>query len=130
MLEIGKAIYSILSNDTQLVEKVQNKIYPLVADLGTSIPFIVYKRSGIEPTDTKDCICQKVVYVEVVMASDNYNESVELASLVENALHNKRGTYAGINITDIKLEDADEDFIDDTFIQTLTFKIKTNGRSN
>ena len=37
-LQIGKAIKTILSGI--------DKVYPLVADEGTTYPFVVYRRSG------------------------------------------------------------------------------------
>lgn len=120
-LQIGKAIYHILSNDKDVVDKVQNKIYPLIADVDTTFPFIIYKRTGIEPADSKDrFIYSEDVYVDVVIASDKYNESIEIADLVRTAL--LQGSYD--DIKDINLTDADEDYIEDTFIQNLTFKIK------
>lgn len=130
-LQIGKAIYNILSNDDKVVDKVQYKIYPLIADTGTTFPFIVYKRTGIEPADSKDrFIYNENTYVEVMIASDKYNESIEIAELVKNALAGKRGQYSGIDIYDIGMTGADEDYIEDTFIQNLTFNIKTNGRTS
>lgn len=120
-LQIGKAIYHILSNDTDVVDRVQNKIYPLIADVDITFPFIIYKRTGITPADSKDrFIYSEDVYVDIVIASDKYNESIEIADLVRTAL--LKGGYDGIK--DIDLTDADEDYIEDTFIQNLTFKIK------
>lgn len=131
MIQIGKAVYQILSNDTKVKEMVENKIYPLIANQGTTYPFIVYKRTGIEPLTSKDkFICNEITSVDVIIASDRYDESIELAELVQDALNGKRGTYSGINIIDINLISADEDYIEDTFIQNLTFNIKTNGRTS
>lgn len=131
MIQIGKAVYQILSNDTKVKEMVGNKIYPLIANQGTTFPFIVYKRTGIEPLTSKDkFICNEITSVDVIIASDRYDESIELAELVQDALNGKRGTYSGINIIDINLISADEDYIEDTFIQNLTFNIKTNGRTS
>ena len=130
-LQVGKAIYNILSNDAKIIDSVEHKIYPLIADTGTTFPFIVYRRTGIEPSDSKDrFIYSENTYVEVVIASDKYNESIEIADLVKNALQGKRGNYSGINIHDIRMTNADEDYIEDTFIQNLTFNIKTNGRTS
>lgn len=120
-LQIGKAIYHILSNDKDVVDRVQNKIYPLIADVDTTFPFIVYKRTGIAPADSKDrFVFDEDVFVDIVVASDKYNESIEIADLVRTAL--LEGSYNSIN--DIELIDADEDYFEDTFIQNLTFKIQ------
>lgn len=120
-LQIGKAIYNILSNDKNITNRVGKKIYPLIADVDTTFPFIIYKRTGIIPADSKDrFIYSEEVYVEVVIASDKYNESIEIADLVRSTL--TTGKYN--EIKDIQITDADEDYIEDTFIQNLTFKIK------
>lgn len=120
-LQIGKAIYHILSNDTNVVDRVQNKIYPLIADVDTTFPFIVYKRTGISPADSKDrFIFDEDVFVDIVVASDKYNESIEIAELVRTSL--EKGSYMGIK--DIQLVDADEDYFEDTFIQKLTIKLQ------
>ena len=130
-LQVGKAIYNILSNDAKIIDSVEHKIYPLIADTGTTFPFIVYRRTGIEPSDSKDrFIYSENTYVEVVIASDKYNESIEIADLVKDALQGKKGNYSGINIYDIRMTNADEDYIEDTFIQNLTFNIKTHGRTS
>lgn len=130
-LQVGKAIYTILQNDEAVVAKVQNKIFPLIADVDTTFPFIVYKRTGVEAADTKDrFIYNEDTYVEVVIASDKYVESIELADLIKSALVGKRGNYSGIDIYDTRMTNADEDYIEDTFTQTLTFNIKTNGKRN
>lgn len=47
-LSIGKVVYSILSSDNSLREIISNKIYPLIADEGTTFPFIIYSRIGID----------------------------------------------------------------------------------
>ena len=120
-LQIGKAIYNILSNDKNITNRVGKKIYPLIADVDTTFPFIIYKRTGIIPADSKDrFIYSEEVYVEVVIACDKYNESIEIADLVRSTL--TTGKYN--EIKDIQITDADEDYIEDTFIQNLTFKIK------
>lgn len=131
MIQIGKAVYQLLSSDTEVTEKVENRIYPLIADQGTIYPFIIYKRTGIEPITSKDrFICSEVTSVDVIIASDRYDESIEVAELVKDALIGKNGIYSGIKITDIDMISADEDYIEDTFIQNLTFNIKTNGRTS
>lgn len=130
-LQIGKAIYQLLSENTAVTDRVQNKIYPLIADTGTTFPFIIYKRTSVIPSDSKDrFIYNEDTYVDVVIASDKYNESIEIADLVKVALQGKKGNYSNIEVYDIRMTDADEDYIEDTFIQNLTFNIKTNGKRN
>lgn len=118
-LNIGKAIYTILQTSID----IDKKIYPLIADEGATFPFIIYKRTGLTPESTKDNTNENVS-VEINIASSNYSESIDLAIKVRKALEHKKGTYSDIAIEDIVIDDATEDYIEDTFIQTLTFKIE------
>ena len=123
-LQIGKAVYNILSNSKDVVAKVNNKIYPLVAENETTFPFIIYKRTGIEQISSKDkFVFSEDVQVTIMIASDKYNESIELADLVKTALINKKN-FKETDIQEISLYDADEDYIQDTFIQNLIFNIR------
>ena len=112
-LQIGKAIYHLLSKDSRIKEKVGSKIYPLIVEESTTFPFIVYKRTNISPNYTK--------------GSYSVNESV---TVVRDALEGRRGNFAGIEINDIRMISADEEYIEDTFIQNITFDINTNGKQN
>jgi len=47
--------------------------------------------------------------------------------LVRESLEHKEGVLADIDISDIVLEDASEEFLDNTFIQNLNFKIEINN---
>lgn len=121
-LEVGKEIYSILSKNKSLTDKVGNKIYPIIVEKDTNYPFIVYKRSNVIPDYTKDYHFKDYVIVDIICVSNHYVESVEIASLVRESLEDKR---IG-DINSIRLESADEDFIDDAYIQTLTFNLTIN----
>ena len=80
-LNIGKAIYTILQTSID----IDKKIYPLIADEGTTFPFIIYKRTGLTPESTKDNTNENVS-VEINIASSNYSESIDLAIKVRKAL--------------------------------------------
>lgn len=121
-LEVGKEIYSILSKNKSLTDKVGNKIYPIIVEKDTNYPFIVYKRSNVIPDYTKDYHFKDYVIVDIICVSNHYVDSVEIASLVRESLEDKR---IG-DIDSIRLESADEDFIDDAYIQTLTFNLTIN----
>ena len=110
-LQIGKAIYTILAKNNI------SKVFPLVADEGTTFPFIVYKRSGLEPANTKDRYnFSELATLDIIVAANTYEESITIAEQVKDILEHSRGTYADINIEEITLDDADEDYLEDTFI--------------
>ena len=79
-LQIGKAIYHLLSKDSRIKEKVGSKIYPLIVEESTTFPFIIYKRTNISPNYTKGSYSvNESVTVDVVIASKDYTDTVELA---------------------------------------------------
>ena len=121
-LKVGKEIYSHLKENKSLTDKVGNKIYPIIVEKDTNYPFIVYKRSNVIPDYTKDYHFKDDVIVDIICVSNHYVESVEIATLVRESLEDKK--YG--DIVSIRLEGADEDFVDDAYIQTLTFNLTIN----
>ena len=121
-LKVGKEIYSHLKENKSLTDIVGNKIYPIIVEKDTNYPFIVYKRSNVIPDYTKDFYFKDYVIVDIICVSNHDVESVEIATLVRESLEDKR---IG-DINSIRLEGADEDFIDDAYIQTLTFNLTIN----
>jgi hypothetical protein len=108
---------------------VGTKIYPLVADTKTSFPFIVYRRTGITyNNNTKDRILYKeIATLEIRVASDKYDEGIEIAEAVRSALLNIKGIYADLDIYQIELVDSEEIYNEDTYLQNIIINIKTNG---
>ena len=116
-LQIGKTIKTILNGI--------DKVYPLVADEGTTFPFVIYRRSALTPSSTKDRYNYKeLATVEVIVAASTYQDSIEVAEKVRGKMEHTRGKYGDFSIADIILINADENYIEDAFIQTLTFNIE------
>ena len=126
ILYFGPQIYKKLNDSTELIKLVDSKIYAISTKTETSFPFVIYKRSSLVPEYTKDRYgTGDTVSVEIVVASDNYLNSITIAEEVRKSLENKRGSYGSFDVIDAKLMSADEDFIEDTFIQRLIFSFKT-----
>lgn len=120
-LYIGQYIYSALVNN-----RITAKIYRIIADSNAKYPFIIYRRSGLVTTTTKDGITYQDVDVEIVVESDKYAVGLELADQVCSILTREDVEFEGIYIEDAKIMSASEDFIDNEgFIQrfTITFRI-------
>ena len=125
-LSIGAHVYKKLSDSTELAKLISDKIYAISTKTEISFPFVIYRRNSLVPEYTKDRSgTGDTVSVEVAVASDNYLNSVTIAEEVRKALENKRGQYDNFNVIDAKLISANEDFIEDTFIQSLVFSFKT-----
>lgn len=126
-LEIGKLIYSLLSDDSRLSTLLGNKIFPLIVENNTTYPFIVYKRSDVKANYTKDYYLNDDVSIDIVCVSDNYLSGLEIAVIIREILENKRFKNEGVER--IQLDYANEDYLENAFIQTLGFTItitKTN----
>ena len=110
-IKVGKKIVKILAD----ADILKGKIFPLVADEGANFPFAVYRRISTSETNSKDLVTigQEAI-IEIVIASDNYEEALDIADKVSETLLVKKN---------IKFVDSSEDFTDDVFTQSLTFKI-------
>ena len=126
-IEIGKFIYSLLCTDSRLATLVGNKIFPLIVENETTYPFIVYKRSDMKSNYTKDIHLSDDVFIDIICVSENYLSGLEIAGIIIELLEDKRFKDKGIE--KIQSEYANEDYLENAFIQTLGFKItitKTN----
>ena len=120
--KIGKELKTILTNDADVTSIVENKVFPLVANAGTTFPFIVYRRSNYRPNDNKDYE-DEIVGVELALLSQKYEESVNLADIVANALINAETEL----IERIRITNIFEDYQEDTFIQKINIDIYINN---
>lgn len=121
-LEAGKVINQVLTSDATIKGYIGNKVYPLIADKGTTFPFIIYRRSSITPVDSKEGIYVTSAYYSVAIAAESYKDSISIARAVVGALTSAKGEIQGLNIQSISLTQSNE-YWDDEFVQELTFKI-------
>lgn len=124
-ISIGKHVYSKLSSSQILVSLVCDKINALSTKTATTFPFVVFRRASLTPSYTKDGHSGDNTTVEIVVASDNYLNSVEILESVRSALECKRGKYDTFDVVSAKVISSSEDFIEDTFIQSIIFSFET-----
>lgn len=120
-ISVGKVIKYLLENGLKTTN-IKNKIYPLVADESTTYPFIVYRRNSINEESNKDYSSDSVI-IQVLVITNTYQEGVHIAEDVRKALVHKKGNIQSISVEDVILQDGSEEFIDNAFVQNLTFKI-------
>lgn len=116
--KIGSEIVTLLNASSDVTAAVGNKIFPLVANATTTFPFIVYRRSYYTPASNKDYENEKCG-IEIIVASAKYNESVNIADYVVDALNHKSTT----DIEDITINNTNEDFMDDTYLQRIFIEL-------
>lgn len=123
-LQIGKIIKTLLLSNEQLVSYIGDKVYPLIADNSTTFPFIIYRRSAIEKSSTKDD-ADESVNVEIYIVCERYDESISIAEEVRKSVEHRKGKFEDLYIDDIIITDASESYEGDAFVQYLTITIKT-----
>lgn len=105
----------------ELLKPLGTKIYPIIANADTTLPFVVYQRSGTEVYDDKDGYIEEIATIGVVIAANSYAESVQLAEKARELLI-KTGEVLGVSITDAEIVDAEENRTDDIYTQKMTIK--------
>ena len=123
-LLIGKTVYKLLSENQDIKNKVGNKIFPLIANLETTFPFIVYSRNSVVPEYTKGGIVEDIINLEIICVSTSYIESIEIANLVRRTLEMVRYKDDDMIINQCRLLDVAENYQDDAYTQTLIFEIR------
>ena len=122
---INKAISKILNDSVQLKSKVGNNIYALVASENCTFPFVVFKRNNMTVEYNKDGVAHNMVDVQVIIGADTYSDSVEVAQIVRSELELKKGIFNGVKIIDSKITSVEEDYVNNSFAQSIIFSIKT-----
>lgn len=116
--EIGKEINRLLKEGNVL--KVSGKIFPLVANPNTTFPFLVYRRIGYQPRSNKD-YRGEMVAVEINIATETYNEGVDIANSVCDILIGRNKSEL---IEQITLTNVSEMYLQDTYIQNIQIQIE------
>lgn len=126
---IGELIYDTLDNSSELSSYVGERIWPLVAPYtkpeDVIYPFIVYSKTNISSyTLDKDGWYNDTVDFQIVVESEKYLESIEIANIIRQLFEEQRVIDEGLNIIldEVKMTNISENFTDDTFIQTLFFR--------
>lgn len=123
-LKITKYIVDILRNNSEVVGRVAFRIFPIDAKLGTTFPFIVVNRTSLVASYTKDGNSYDTINVDISIADPDYDEAVEIAGYVREALEQHRFKNDEISIRDIRLVGANESIQFDAVVEALQFEIK------
>ena len=119
--KIGEEITRILKEDSDVVSVLDNNIFPIVADQGTSFPLLVYRRTSYRPFDNKD-YTDEAVYMDITIAAETYAQSVDIADKVAECL-NRTSTDL---INYISIVNINENYVDDTYVQMISIEILLN----
>lgn len=123
----GKYLRKILIENEELGKLIDsNKIFPLLANADTTFPFITYSRTNLAPIYTKDMLTDNIVSFTLVVVSDEYVQSLDIANAVRHSLEGYRYKDEMINIYPIKLQSIIEETLEDAYIQRMVFTFNAN----
>lgn len=121
-LSAGEIICAVLSENAEVSARAQ-KVYPVVEDSAT-LPYIVYRRTSLENGKVKNQRGNDTVLIEVLCFTEGYTEGVELAEAVRDALDGMQAEHEGLVMRSCTLEDSEESWQDDAYVQQLIFNVK------
>lgn len=98
-----------------------NKIFPLIANADTTFPFIVFQRSNLMPIYTKDILTENQITMVIIVVSNDYIQSLDLANAVRHALEGNIYRDNDILISAMKMESITEETLEDAYIQRMVF---------
>ena len=98
-----------------------NKIFPLIANADTTFPFIVFQRSNLMPIYTKDILTENQITMVIIVVSNDYIQSLDLANAVRHALEGNIYRDNDIVISAMKMEYITEETLEDAYIQRMVF---------
>lgn len=116
--KIGSEIRNVILSSAAVKNAVDTKVFPLIANSGTTFPFVVYRRSSYSPQSDKDVLSESV-YMEIAIICTNYEQSVSIANDVADVLL----AYESDTIEEIKVTNISEEFISNSFVQKVNLQI-------
>lgn len=124
-ISVNKYIYKVLSEDTELKKLVGKRVYPMIANIEkVQYPFIVFSRTNLVPQYTKDYNTEDLTDVSIIVCSDNYSNSIEIAEVVRKVMYKlHRYSDNNININYCRLDSVYETFDSDTYMQQLDYRL-------
>ena len=129
-MDIGKAIYKILSDNIAVSSLVGTRIAPNVMKQTSEFPFIVYDVSTDTPEGQKDSVALlDNASIMVSAYCKTYAEASKLANYIRTALDRVNGVYNAVNIQSIDFDGYDDVFddmsgSDGIYRKSLNFNIR------
>ena len=129
-MDIGKAIYKILSDNIAVSSMVGTRIAPNVMKQTSAFPFIVYDVRSDSPEGQKESVALlDTASIRVSGYCKTYSEASKLANYIRTALDRVNGVYNAVNIQAIDFDGYDDIFddmsgSDGIYRKSLNFNIR------
>ena len=101
-MNVGKAIYAILSTDAGVTALASTRIYPDYSIQNPTLPYVVYQATRNNPSNTKDGASKlDTIELEVDIWGSTYTSAQDLSEAVRTALDFiTGGTYGNVKVGD------------------------------
>lgn len=111
------------------------KVYPAFANHNAKMPFLVYRRTGIQASSTKSRGGIDQCAMDFNAYTESYAEGVEIIEIVRKALEKQRFVYSSkdgsvvLKIDCTAMMDCEEGTNEsgDLYVQSVTFEFKTSN---
>jgi hypothetical protein len=118
-LKYGEFIYNSLK-DCFKDDKIKDRIYPLIAETGTTFPFCIYDRNITNYTFlTKDNTVEDISF-SITIVSDSYKQTLQLLEQLYN--YYQLAYFVNEKIK-TQVITTSENYNDEAFTQNITIKI-------
>jgi len=108
-MNIGDAIYTILTTDLTIAGIITDKVFPLDAPDGRALPYITYTIISDIPNKNKDRTKTiETMRVQVDVFAQTYDGVTTLADAVNDALSYYSGTVSDVEIDVIVFQDEND----------------------
>ena len=124
-IQLNSSIYTLLTTNTGFTALVGIKVFPVIAPNETTMPLVVITRD-FTPQYSRDGAGLNDSNVEITILAINYNESVQIATIIDNILNSYDGIVGGVNIRDCRLVNCTEEYSNEAFIQKLFYTLKNH----
>ena len=106
------------------VKAMTGNVFPVATDKAT-LPYILYRRTSLEhnPSKAKQPGAD-TVHIEELCSTEKYREGVEMAEAARAALDYAQGESDGLVMRSCILNDSEEAWQDDAYVQQLVFSVK------
>ena len=123
-ININRYIRTFVKSDEELLKMCPlENIKPLVLP-PNQFPFVSYIHGDITPAYTTAGCAADDVDVFFAVVSDEYEETIDIASELRRLLESKTYQDDDVYIPRITVKSISEDYIDNAFIQMIVFNMK------
>lgn len=107
-----RVLLNALVSSTAVTSVVGTRIYPLLAPASSALPFVVWRRTGIERSQTLGLpVGVPRVSVDYTVIATTYNQAREAADAMRLTLDGYGGSVENTVVEQVSLENEVDDFV-------------------